>query len=90
MDLYLDGKLVRTCLLPGVASVNNSANVYVTPAGGFEGWTAKFQYYPNSINPQEAWNIYSKGYSNWSSMFNTYQVQVSLVQNGNTQSSVTI
>jgi len=90
MDIYIDGKLVRTCLLPGVASINNNANIYVTPSGGFEGWTAKLQYYPNSINPQEAWNIYTKGYSNWSSAFNAYQVQISLVENGNTQSSVTI
>jgi hypothetical protein len=90
MDVYIDGKLVRTCLLPGVASVNNSANVYVTPLGGFEGWTSKFQYYPNSINPQEAWNIYSRGYSSWSSMFNSYQLEISLVENGTTQSSITI
>ena len=90
MDVYIDGKLVRTCLLPGVASVNNNANVYVTPLGGFEGWTSKFQYYPNSINPQEAWNIYTRGYSSWSSMFNAYQLQISLVENGTTQSSVTI
>ena len=90
MDLYIDGKLVRTCLLPGVASVNNNSNIYVTPAGGFDGWTSKLQYYPNSINPQEAWNIYSQGYSSWSSMFNAYQVQISLVENGTTQSSVTI
>jgi hypothetical protein len=90
MDIYIDGKLVRTCLLPGVASINNSANIYVTPSGGFNGWTAKLQYYPNSLNPQEAWNIYSQGYSNWLSMFNQYQVQLSLLQNGTTQSSVTI
>ncbi len=90
MDLYIDGKLVRTCLLPGIASINNNANIYVTPAGGFDGYTAKLQYYPNSLNPQEAWNIYAKGYSSWSSMFNAYQVQVSLVENGKTQSSVTI
>jgi hypothetical protein len=90
MDIYIDGKLVRTCLLPGVASVNNNANIFVTPLGGFEGWTAKFQYYPNSINPQEAWNIYSQGYANWLSMFNAYQLQISLVENGTTQSSVTI
>ena len=90
MDVYIDGKLVRTCLLPGVASVNNSANVYVTPLGGFEGWTSKFQYYPNSINPQEAWNIYTRGYSSWSSMFNSYQLEISLVENGTTQSSITI
>ena len=90
MDLYIDGKLVRTCLLPGVASVNNNSNVYVTPAGGFDGWTSKFQYFPNSINPQEAWNIYSKGYGSWSSMLSSYQLQIALIENGQTQSSVTI
>jgi hypothetical protein len=91
MDLYIDGKLVRTCLLPGVASVNSNADIYVTPSGGFDGWTSRLQYFPNSINPQEAWNIYTKGYSDWfSSTFNSYQVQVALVQNGTTQSSVTI
>jgi len=90
MDLYIDGKLVRTCLLPGVANVNNNSNVYITPLGGFEGWTAKFQYYPDSLNPQEVWNIYTKGYTSWSSMFNSYQLQLSIVENGTTQSSVTI
>jgi hypothetical protein len=91
MDIYIDGKLVRTCLLPGVANINNNSDVYLTPAGGFDGWTAKFQYYPNSLNPQEVWNIYSKGYNTWSSsMFNAFQVQFSLIQNGITQSSVTI
>ena len=90
MDVYIDGKLVKTCLLPGVASVNNNANIYVTPSGGFQGWTSKFQYFPNSINPQDAWNIYTNGYAGWSSMFNAYQIQLSLVENGTTQSSVTI
>lgn len=90
MDLYLDGKLVRTCLLPGVASVNANSNIYVTPAGGFDGWTAKFQYFPSSLNPQECWNIYSRSYANWYSLFNAYQVQISMVENGTTQASVTI
>jgi hypothetical protein len=90
MDIYIDGKLVKTCLLPGIANVNNNSNIYITPAGGFDGWTAKFQYFPNTLNPQDVWNIYTKGYSNWLSMFNTYQVQLSLVENGQTQSSITI
>ena len=91
MDIYIDGKLVRTCLLPGVASINKNANVYLTPAGGFDGLTSRFQYYPNSLNPQEVWNIYSRGYNSWSSsMFNVSQVQISLIQNGAAQSSVTI
>lgn len=90
MDLYINGKLVRTCLLPGVASVNNASNIYVTPMGGFDGSTSQFQYFPDSMNPQQAWNIYTAGYSSWSNMFSTYQLQVSLVENGQTQSSVTI
>jgi hypothetical protein len=90
MDLYINGKLVRTCLLPGVASVNNASNIYVTPMGGFDGSTSQFQYFPDSMNPQQAWNIYTAGYSSWSSMFSTYQLQVSLIENGQPQSSVTI
>jgi hypothetical protein len=90
LDIYIDGKLVRTCLLPGVATVNNNANIYVTPAGGFDGWTARLQYYPNSLNPQEVWNIYRQGYSSWLSTFSTYQLQIALVENGTTQSSITI
>jgi hypothetical protein len=92
LDVYIDGKLVKTCLLPGVANINNNADVYVTPVGGFDGWTSRFQYYPNSLNPQEAYNIYTKGYggSIFSNFLQGYQVQISLVENGTTQGSVTI
>ena len=89
MDLYVDGKLVRTCLLPGVAKINNNARILVTPKGGFDGWTSNFQYFPNSINPQDAWNIYVKGPQTGTSL-SSYQVQISLVENGTTQSTLTI
>jgi hypothetical protein len=91
LDLYIDGKLVRTCLLPGTANVNNNANIYVTPQGGFDGWTSKFQYYPNSLNPQDVWNIYSQGYGGqgWFST-NNYSLQVSLLENGTQTGSFTL
>lgn len=90
MDVYIDGKLVKTCLLPGVANVNNNADIFVTPKGGFDGWTSKIQYYPNSINPQDAWNIYVKGFGGnfFSNLFGNYEVQISLVENGTTQSTI--
>jgi hypothetical protein len=50
LDTYLDGKLVNTCLLPGIAKVKNDSNIYVTPYGGFDGWTSNFQYFPNPLN----------------------------------------
>jgi len=91
LDVYIDGKLTKTCLLPGIASVNNNANLYVTPGGGFDGWTAKLQYFPQPLNPQQAWNIYTQGYANsWLGSLGSYQLQLSLVENGTVQDTLTI
>lgn len=90
LDLYLDGKLVRTCVLPGVAKIDASAPVYVTPNGGFSGWTANFQYWPSSCDPQKAWNIYKAGYggSLLGNLFGKYSVKFSLMEGDQETSSV--
>jgi hypothetical protein len=62
LDIYINGKLVRTCVMPGVAVVDSNASLYVTPSGGFSGWTSRLQYFPDSSNPQKAYDIYRKGY----------------------------
>lgn len=92
LDLYLDGKLVRTCVLPGVAKIDSSAPVYVTPMGGFSGWTSRFQYWPDASNPQKAWDIYKAGYggSLLGSIFGKYTVKVSLMEGDSEDSSFTI
>jgi hypothetical protein len=92
LDIYINGKLVRTCLLPGTAAVDTTNNLYVTPLGGFEGSTTKLAYYPNALNPEQAWNIYEKGYSNGilSNLFGSYQLNISILQNGESEASLTI
>lgn len=82
LDLYLDGKMVRTCVLPGTTKVDFNAPVYVTPMGGFSGWTANLQYWPESSNPQKAWDIYKAGYggSLLGSIFGKYTVKLSLME----------
>ena len=66
------------------------ASAASTPsAGSFSGWTSRLQYYPTPINPQQAWNIYSQGYTDWFSGFG-YQLQFALVENGQVQTSLTI
>jgi hypothetical protein len=81
LDVYLDGKLVRTCLLPNTVKVNNQLPIYLTPNGGFSGYTSQLQYFSNSLNPEDAYNIYRKGYGQ--SIFSTgYKVQVSVSKNG--------
>ena len=84
LDVYIDGKLVRTCVLPGVAKVNNNTPVRITPLGGFRGYTANFQFWPNATNPQEAYNIYKRGFggSALGNLFNKYRIKfVFLVDN---------
>jgi hypothetical protein len=92
LDTYINGKLVRTCLLPGVANINQNTNVYVTPNGGFDGSTSNFSYYPNALNPEQAWNIYEYGYGTGilSNIFGSYQLNISLLQNGTQEASLTI
>lgn len=83
MDIYLDGKLVRTCLLPGVPKINSSAAVAVTPNGGFSGWTSKLQYWAHATNPRDAWKIYRDGYNDniFGNFFGDYSIELN-VKNG--------
>jgi len=91
LDIYLDGKLVQTTLLPNIAYVDSTQSVYVTPNGGFSGYTSNLQYWPNATDPQTAWNIYAKGYSGTYSLFsNNYTVELSLYNNSQEVSSLTI
>lgn len=88
LDVYLDGKLVKTCVMPGVAKVASSSPVIVTPAGGFSGYTANIEFFQNSTNPQEAWNIYRKGHGG-SNIFNKYKIKVSILENNKERASYT-
>lgn len=89
LDVYIDGKLVRTCVLPGVAKIANNAPVYITPLGGFSGFTSNVQYYGDSLNPQEAYNIYRSGYGGSGFDF-PYSIKLELVKDGQEQGSVSI
>lgn len=82
LDVYMDGKLVRTCVLPGVARVDNNADISVTPNGGFAGWTTAFKYLPTASNPQEVYNMYKDGFGDsiLGSMLNKYRLQFSIIK----------
>lgn len=91
LDVYINGKLVKTCLLPGTAYVNANAPIYLTPLGGFAGWTSRFQYWQHAVNPQFAWDVYEKGYTKNSVFGNlAYQLQFNFLNNGQVQNSLTI
>jgi hypothetical protein len=92
LDVYLDGKLVRTCVLPGIAKINNNASVYITPEGGFSGYTSNIQYFADSTNPQQAYDIYRNGYGSsvLGGIMSKYQVKVSFLEDNVEQGSIQI
>jgi hypothetical protein len=94
VDLYIDGKLVRTCVMPGVANVSavQGSDVKITPEGGFTGETSQFVYWPNATNPSEAAAIYRKGYggSLIGNLLNKYRFQFTFIKDGRDVSSFQI
>lgn len=91
LDVYIDGKLTRTCVLPGVAKISPNAPVYVTPLGGFSGYTSNINYYGDALNPQQAYNIYRAGYGGGYGIGSfPYQIQISYLKDGQEEGSLTI
>jgi hypothetical protein len=92
LDSYVNGKLVKTCVLPGVPLINSESPVYLTPNGGFSGQTSRFQYWNTPITPQQAWDVYKKGPGGnlFSNLFNQYKIQLNFVKGSQVQASLTI
>lgn len=60
VDIYVDGKLERSCVLRGVP-VLNEMPVQVADNGGFYGQIAKMQYFTRPLEPNEIAELYSEG-----------------------------
>ena len=82
LDIYLNGKLYKTSVLPNPPKPDiEGTPVIITPDGGFSGWTTNFLYTPSPTNPQQAYNIYKKGYggSMLGNLFNKYRLRVQVL-----------
>ncbi len=95
VDVYIDGKLVKTCSIPHVAAlINKSDNIFIGGSPGFSGFIASVIYTPNQISPQDAWDNYSRGYSNatfgFGNIFQRYKMQLAFLKDNSVISSVTI
>ena len=85
LDVYMNGKLVKTCIIenvPFIGSGDANYQVYLTPAGGFTGETANFRFFKNSVNPQESWEIYKQGFSSGllTGLINKYKMKVAFLK----------
>jgi hypothetical protein len=106
VDMYLDGKLVRTCVLTAVPTALDKADTLyvgggyqtqtstwsVLPDGDLRGYISNVVYKSDYFTPEEAWTIYSAGYSG-AGMFdfvNRYKLNFSIVKDDQTVGQVSI
>jgi hypothetical protein len=99
IDTYINGKLVDTTIpqnalyYPSVDSKNESLYFHVCPNGiGYSGFISNTNYYPKVLTPQDAWNIYKKGYSSnmFGNLLNKYNATFTFYNNGSVVSSFPI
>ncbi len=98
VDVYIDGKLVKTCSLDSVAAlISKSDNIYiggVSPRVGFSGFIASVTYTPSQMSPQDAWDNYARGYNNTTfglgNLFQRYKMQIAFLKDNSVINSVTI
>lgn len=60
LDVYLDGKLVKSCFLSGVPKPA-TGDISVSPDGGFSGYMCTMYTYPRMLTPTDALNFFSAG-----------------------------
>lgn len=60
VDMYIDGKLERSCVLRGVPKLNDS-DLIVCDNNGFFGKISNLVYYKYALKPTDIYNIYSNG-----------------------------
>jgi hypothetical protein len=94
LDVYMNGKLVKTCIMDNVSEISGDSDVIISPTGKtFSGQTSKFKFWNTPMDPQKAWYTYSDGYApglGLASFFKKYKFRMSLLENNIETTSVTI
>lgn len=62
LDVYINGKLVKSCVLTGVPK-SVGGNIDLNSGGGFSGYLCSFYHYPRMLTPTDAQAFYSQGTS---------------------------
>jgi len=60
LDVYLNGKLVKSCVLSGVPK-QVAGDIDLNAGGGFSGYMCSFLHYPRMLTPQDAQSFFSQG-----------------------------
>lgn len=72
IDVYINGKLVRTCIPPGIVAPP-LGNILITK-NSFDGFVSNLRYFDTAVNPQQAYNYYLAG-AGIGGVFDKYRIK---------------
>lgn len=97
LDVYLDGKLLNSFVLPNTIyypklTDQNIYLGYVPETSTWNGFITRIRFEPNSITPKDALNIYNAGINSnhTNSLLSKYSLKVSFLEYNKEKGSVTI
>lgn len=97
IDVYIDGKLTRTCVLEGVPLSGVDSDVFVSESAytelpGFSGSISDLKLFTYAMNPKQVYEQYRKGNSMSSVVgsLDKYKLKFSLLENNKEKSSYII
>ena len=95
MDVYVDGKLVKSCVVNMGSDIAKTQSIVLgedtTRVNSVDvGFITNVKLKMTPIAPQEAWDIYSQGFggSPWSDLLNKYKVKLSFIVDNQEQTSI--
>jgi hypothetical protein len=94
MDVYVDGKLMKSCVVNMGSRLGETQSIVLGDDEGTlpndVGFITNVKLKAAPIAPQEAWDIYSQGFggSPWSDLLNKYKVKLSFIVDNQEQASV--
>jgi len=93
MDVYVDGKLMKSCVVNMGSRLGESQSIGLGDENTLPndvGFITNVKLKAAPIAPQEAWDIYSQGFggSPWSDLLNKYKVKLSFIVDNQEQASV--
>jgi hypothetical protein len=60
LDVYLNGNLVKSCLMTGVPKPA-AGDIQLNAGGGFSGWMCSFYHYDKTLQPSDAQTFFASG-----------------------------
>jgi hypothetical protein len=91
MDVYLDGKLIKSCVVDRGSQLNNTQSIILGDKDSTDfGFITNVKLKTSPIAPQEAWDIYAEGFggSPWSDLLNKYKLKLSFLVDNQEQATV--